>query len=104
LRIAAQRQGEHVEIRVQDDGVGMAADVVTRVFEPFFTTRLGLGGSGLGLSIVRTLVTQKLGGTIHLQSRSGVGSTFTLRLPLQAPHSVLPDDPPQHHSQTQESP
>jgi PAS domain S-box-containing protein len=104
LRITAQRQGEHVEIQVQDDGVGMSADVVPRVFEPFFTTRLGLGGSGLGLSIVRTLVTQKLGGTIHLQSKSGVGSTFTLRLPLQAPHSVLPDDPPQNHSQTQESP
>lgn len=85
LRIEARRVRESAEIVLRDDGVGMPADVVQRVFEPFFTTRLGQGGSGLGLSIVRTLVTKKLGGTIRVDSEPGVGTTFTLLIPLVAP-------------------
>lgn len=93
LHISAHRRGDGVALVVRDDGVGMAPAVQQRVFEPFFTTRMGQGGSGLGLSIVRTLVTQKLGGTIHLDSTPGVGSTFTLHLPLQAPDQASQESP-----------
>ena len=58
---------------------------MARVFDPFFTTRLGQGGSGLGLSIVYSLVTDVLGGHIEVSSREGEGSCFTLTLPLVAP-------------------
>ncbi|CAO3419773.1 ATP-binding protein [Azospirillum endophyticum] len=73
-------EGE-VEIRFADDGVGIAADNLPKLFEPFFTTRRGSGGSGLGLHIVFNLVTQSLGGRISVDSIPGDGTTFTLRIP-----------------------
>jgi signal transduction histidine kinase len=51
------------------------------VFEPFFTTRRGLGGSGLGLHLVYNLVTIRLNGSIEVGSREGGGTVFSLRLP-----------------------
>jgi signal transduction histidine kinase len=92
LHIQARRVNATAEIVVRDDGVGMSPDVLRRVFEPFFTTRLGQGGSGLGLSIVRTLVTQKLGGTIRVESEPGLGTTFTLHIPLVAPQLDAAND------------
>jgi signal transduction histidine kinase len=54
------------------------------VFEPFFTTRMGSGGTGLGLNIVYNIVTTLLGGAIHLESVHGAGAVFVLDLPLVA--------------------
>lgn len=76
-----------VELRVRDDGAGIAADVLNRIFEPFFTTRRGQGGTGLGLHISFNLVTQKLGGTMTVQSQPGKGTEFVLRLPRVAPEA-----------------
>ncbi|WP_042701765.1 ATP-binding protein [Azospirillum sp. B506] len=70
-----------VVIRFIDDGVGIAAENLPKVFEPFFTTRRGSGGSGLGLHIVFNLVTQSLGGRISVDSVPGDGTTFSLRIP-----------------------
>lgn len=70
---------------VSDDGCGIAPELQKKVFDPFFTTRLGQGGSGLGLHIVYTLVGGVLGGRIELQSEPGRGSRFVLHLPLKAP-------------------
>lgn len=81
VRVTASREGEMVQLVVQDDGGGMAADVLPRIFDPFFTTRRGAGGSGLGLHIVYNLVTQTFGGTIAVTSAPGEGSGFTLRWP-----------------------
>jgi signal transduction histidine kinase len=75
-----------VGLRVSDNGQGMAADTLARVFEPFFTTRLGQGGSGLGMSIVRNIVIGLLGGRIQVQSQPGAGTVIDLLLPLVAPH------------------
>lgn len=74
-----------LHLTVADDGVGMSDPVRSRVFEPFFTTRLGQGGSGLGLSICHRIVTTTLGGTIHVESTPGAGSRFIVELPLRAP-------------------
>lgn len=73
----------HLELR--DRGRGMSADTLRRIFDPFYTTRLGRGGTGLGLSICQTLVTRVLGGNIMVQSEPGKGSCFIIELPQQAP-------------------
>jgi signal transduction histidine kinase len=59
--------------------------VQRQAFDPFFTTRRGEGGTGLGLHIVYNLVTRKLGGRIVLSSRLGEGTTFRISLPRAAP-------------------
>ncbi len=74
-----------VEIVYSDDGKGMTKDVLDRVFDPFFTTKRGAGGSGLGMHIVFNIVTTTLRGTIKVHSEPGLGSRFTLRIPIHAP-------------------
>ncbi len=82
MKISAQLRGSTVILEYSDDGVGMTENAVSRAFDPFFTTRLGLGGSGLGLYIVYNLVTAVLGGQVSLHSRPGDGVRFTVELPL----------------------
>ncbi len=65
----------------EDDGQGMNEENVHRIFEPFYTSRLGAGTSGLGLNIVYNLVTGVLKGKISAMSQSGEGMRFTLVLP-----------------------
>lgn len=67
----------------QDNGVGMSKEVQTRIFEPFYTTKRGNGGSGLGMSIVYNLATQALQGTISLTSEPGKGTKVVLTLPVK---------------------
>jgi predicted ATPase/signal transduction histidine kinase len=79
-----------VDLAFSDNGRGIPADLQPRVFDPFYTTRRGRGGSGLGLNIVFNLVNSVLGGTVTLTSRTApekgpTGTTFTLHLPLVAP-------------------
>ncbi len=74
-----------VELSIEDDGAGMSPEVRQRAFEPYFTTRAGQGGSGLGLHIVRSIVTDVLGGELSLSTAPGQGCRFSLRLPQQAP-------------------
>lgn len=76
--------GELVSIYVMDQGVGMPPDVLSRLFNPFFTTRPE--GTGLGLAQVHRFV-QDHNGTLTVDSTPGLGSTFTLRLPLCQPTS-----------------
>lgn len=86
IDIGAQAlDAERVQLWVQDDGVGMAAEVCERIFEPFFTTKFGRGGSGLGLSIAHNIVTGLLGGRISVQSSLGRGSRFVMELQRVAP-------------------
>jgi signal transduction histidine kinase len=82
MRIAVRRIGNTLEMTFADDGKGMTEDVRVKVFEPFFTTRRGSGGTGLGLHMVYNLVTQLLRGTIACTSSPGHGTQFTIRLPL----------------------
>jgi PAS domain S-box-containing protein len=78
---------QQVITEVRDNGRGIHPDHLHRVFEPFFTTRMGQGGSGLGLHIVHNLVTHMLGGSIELHSQPGQGTRLTLKLPVSAPLS-----------------
>ena len=86
VRILARAQGEdRVSIRVADDGVGIPEAERKRVFDPFYTTRLGRGGTGLGLHIVHANVTRVLGGAVRLLDEEAGGSVFELDLPRVAP-------------------
>lgn len=69
-------------IEVQDNGRGMNEEVLSKVFDPFFTTRRGQGGTGLGLHITHQLSVDVLGGQLEVRSIEGEGTSFTLRLPL----------------------
>ncbi len=88
LHIRAEVHHEKVTMYFQDNGTGMDAATQIRVFEPFFTTRLGQGGSGLGLSISRNIATRMLGGSLQVQSAPGEGTCFTLEFPCTAPWPV----------------
>ncbi len=69
-----------VTLRIRDDGQGMSPEIRTRCMEPFFTTRTRSLSTGLGLSLVYSLV-EKVGGSIYIDSTEGVGTTFELQLP-----------------------
>lgn len=81
---------DRVRIVFIDDGVGMEEKVRARVFEPFFTTCPDSGGSGLGMSIVYSVVTSVLGGRIVLKSKPGEGTAVIIDLPLK-PAEYVPD-------------
>jgi len=75
--------GDYVRLNVRDSGEGMTPDVVEHAFEPFFTTRAALGGTGLGLATVYGIV-QQLGGAIEVDSSPTSGTTMILYLPRVA--------------------
>ena len=78
-RRAAGRGG--VEIRVRDNGTGMAEAVRAQVFAPFFTTKPAGEGTGLGLSLSHDTVTTGHGGTLTVTSQEGQGTEFVITLP-----------------------
>ena len=81
-------------IEIEDNGIGMKPEVVNRLFEPFFTTRREAGGTGLGLSVSHGLIKEH-NGVISVLSRPGLGSRFTVFLPIEKAvkldlkHSIL---------------
>ncbi len=86
MRLTAGRTGKDaIELVFEDDGQGITAEALTRIFEPFYTTKRGKGGTGLGLHIVFNLVTAKLGGRIEVSSEPGVGLRLRMRIPCSAP-------------------
>ena len=82
LHLGAQLQGDKVELRFADTGVGIAAEHLDRIFEPFFTTRADEGGTGLGLAVSYRII-EVHQGTLTVESEPGIGTTFIIRLPLQ---------------------
>jgi signal transduction histidine kinase len=86
IEISARESGKDlVEIVFSDNGVGMSLDVRRRAFDPFFTTRRDQGGTGLGLHIVYSIVTNRLGGRLDLDSEPGGGTRIQMILPRIAP-------------------
>ena len=86
IRISARPlSSEQIELKVSDDGRGIAPDLIKRIFDPFFSTKFGQGQSGLGLSLSSNIVSRLLGGQIEVESTPGEGSHFILTIPVQAP-------------------
>jgi len=80
ITITLEKMGEEVGLTVCDTGEGIPKENLERIFEPFFSTKPTGEGTGLGLFVSRGIL-GKLGGTIHVESRVGRGSTFFIRLP-----------------------
>jgi signal transduction histidine kinase len=85
VTVHAGRSGDGIRIEVRDSGVGMGAEALARIFQPFFTTKPK--GMGLGLSISRTLV-EAHGGTLSAHSARGEGTTFRVELPVRPSRSA----------------
>jgi signal transduction histidine kinase len=82
VAIRAWVESQSVIIECANNGKIIPPESIPRLFEPFFTTRRSEGGTGLGLNIVSNIVTQRLGGTVKVRSEAGVGTVFTVRIPM----------------------
>ncbi len=90
--IAARRRlspGEYVRLDVEDQGPGIAPELLGRIFDPFFTTKGPGEGTGLGLAVVHGIVTS-LGGDVWAESEPGGGARFSVLLPAQLPPPEAP--------------
>lgn len=81
IAIKTTRESDDIVVRISDTGKGIAPENLNRIFEPFFTTKEVGKGTGLGLSISYDIV-KKHGGVMTVESEVGIGTTFTIRLPL----------------------
>ncbi len=82
IRLKTRLVGDWIEISVSDTGCGMNETLCQKIFEPFFTTKSVGIGTGQGLSIVYSVIVEKHGGTINVESAIGEGTTFSIRLPV----------------------
>lgn len=82
IDIRVREQGPAIVVEVADNGNGMSKEALSQAFTPFFTTRRGAGGSGLGLFSSRRVVETTLGGKITVDSEPGRGTRFTIVLPV----------------------
>jgi signal transduction histidine kinase len=80
LAVTTRETDSGISIRVSDTGSGIAPENLTRIFNPFFTTRKGSGGVGLGLYVSKHIA-EKYGGSISVDSQLGAGTVFTISLP-----------------------
>ncbi|MBD8532300.1 MULTISPECIES: two-component regulator propeller domain-containing protein [unclassified Massilia] len=91
MRLSAEPIDQHwVRIVFADDGRGIAREHLPRVFDPFFTTRMGQGGTGLGLNIAHTIATSLMKGAIRVEGAPGGGTVFILELPLRVAEARAP--------------
>jgi signal transduction histidine kinase len=88
IRIVTKRHPDCAEIQIQDDGPGIPPGVRDRIFEPFFTTKEVGKGTGQGLAIARSIIVEKHGGTLDLETEVGAGTTLRIRLPVERADAV----------------
>jgi CheY-like chemotaxis protein len=94
IKVTIRREDSFAVVEIGDTGIGMSKALRARIFEPFFTTKGQGEGTGLGLSICRDIVEAHVG-EIFAESEPGLGSTFTVRLPLWGSGETLrPSDRP----------
>lgn len=86
--VVTREAGDMVKLVFKDDGKGIPKTHLQKVFDPFFTTARGTGGTGLGLNIVYNVVRGKMGGDITVDSKAGEGTVFTVVFPRVAPDSA----------------
>lgn len=82
LTFRSKGLGNRISIEVQDSGIGISPENLSKVFEPFFTTKEVGKGTGLGLAVCYGIITEH-GGRLGVRSNLGVGTTFTIYLPIQ---------------------
>ncbi len=75
---------QHIGIKIRDNGPGIKPDAISRLFDPFYTTKPPGKGTGLGLSICYQIVVERHGGSLHCSSLPGAGAEFTIEIPICA--------------------
>ena len=81
IHIRTRDEGSHVEIKIQDTGKGISDIHLSKIYDPFFTTKEVGKGTGLGLNMAYNIINSH-GGTIKCESNVGTGTTFTIRIPV----------------------
>jgi len=94
INVSTEAKNGNVIIRVRDNGAGIPKKNQNQIFNHFFTTKDVGTGSGQGLAISRDIVVNKHGGSINFESKDGVGTTFIISLPMEAPETAEADDAP----------
>ena len=82
IRVSTRFSAEKLFVTIADSGSGIAPERINRIFEPFYTTKAPGHGTGLGLSVCHRVIRQH-GGTIQVNSQEGVGTEFTVELPIR---------------------
>jgi signal transduction histidine kinase len=85
IKIGTCKRSDGVVIKISDTGSGIPADIQHRIFDPFFTTKEVGKGTGQGLAISHSVIVEKHGGKLELETETGRGTTFTICLPVEAP-------------------
>ena len=81
IKISCHKTTQNVIISIEDNGGGIPESIITKIFEPYFTTKHQSHGTGLGLHMSYRIVTESLSGTLHVKN-SEYGALFTIELPL----------------------
>jgi signal transduction histidine kinase len=84
ITIRTRREDDHVVVTIADTGAGMTEEVRQRIFDPFFTTKEVGKGTGQGLAIAHSVIHDKHGGRITVESAPGEGTAFHIALPLDS--------------------
>ena len=87
VTVRTRQEGDTVEIAISDTGTGIPEKIRMKVFDPFFTTKEVGKGTGQGLALARAIVVEKHGGTLTFETQVGKGTTFYVRLPVNAVHA-----------------
>jgi signal transduction histidine kinase len=80
--VSTQKENNKILIKVADNGPGIPANILDKIFQPFFTTKPTGQGTGLGLSLAYDIITKGHGGELKVETKEGEGATFIIRLPL----------------------
>ncbi len=83
ITVSTEHREGLIDIRIEDNGIGIQKDIQDRIFEPFFTTKPTGSGTGLGLSLSYDIVTKGHGGTLVVESEEGEGARFIIQLPTR---------------------
>jgi PAS domain S-box-containing protein len=89
IKISTAVAGDAVVIRISDNGCGIPSDNLAKVYDPFFTTKEVGRGTGQGLAITHSILVDKHGGDISVSSQVGIGTEFTLRLPIGGRSAIV---------------
>jgi len=93
IAVAVERVGQSLRLTVRDRGAGIPGQALERIFEPGFTTKSFGEGTGMGLALVQEVVRNMFGGHIAVDSTVGVGTTFTMSLPIPPQRTADPRQP-----------
>jgi len=85
IRITTRKDGDWAEIAIADTGGGVPENIRSKIFDPFFTTKEVGKGTGQGLAIAHSVITEKHGGRIWFESETGKGTVFRIRIPVNPP-------------------